>query len=521
MKITGARIFLLLAVASLYSAQALAQGRPPATGPLADFVNDPANGATDLQIQAGNAVQVACVALNGYAQDIGLQNGFDLTGTEGDLFERCNEMVMTAADLQGSTTTTRSLNIEGDELLAIMQQVSGEELHAQGTMSTRVTNGQFANIAGRLNALRIGGSSAALGGRVAATGTYDDPSRNSPTYQDVSLDSRMLTGGGAQDDADISGSRWGWFLEGSFATGDRDETVAENGFDFDSTSFTLGVDYLLDSGVIGASIGIDAYEADFNPSMVVSGGNVEVEGTSGSLFGALFRDRWYFDGILSFGRLDSDTARDAFYVSNNPACAPAPCPGVNTTLGGETEGDFVSAGMSVGYDYNRGNWDITPQLSLAYRDIGLDSYSETDPSGGGLALAYDKQEIKSLKSIIGVAFAGNFSRDFGILSPQFRIEWHHEFEDDPSRLIAKYAVEDQLAALGVQGAAGAGTFSFSNCISCFLINGDEIDTDFGVASAGLSAVFSRRIQIYGVIDTLLGLDHLSSTAFSAGIRGQF
>ena len=120
-----------------------------------------------------------------------------------------------------------------------------------------------------------------------------------------------------------------------------------------------------------------------------------------------------------------------------------------------------------------------------------------------------------------MSFTGSFSRDFGILSPHFRAEWHHEFEDDPARLFAKYAVENQLADQGVQGAAGAGIFGFTNCISCFLINGDEIDTDFGVLAVGLSAVFSRRIQVYGMIDTVVGLDHLTSTAFSAGIRGQF
>ena len=102
-----------------------------------------------------------------------------------------------------------------------------------------------------------------------------------------------------------------------------------------------------------------------------------------------------------------------------------------------------------------------------------------------------------------------------------RAEWHHEFEDDPSRLIAKYDVENQLALQGVQGAAGAGIFSLSQCISCFVVNGDEIDTDFGVVAAGLSAVFTRRIQIYGMIESLVGRSYLSSTGFSVGIRGQF
>jgi outer membrane autotransporter protein len=515
MKRISAKLLLLLFVSLQFSGQALAQSRPPASGPLADFVNNADNGSSDLQRMAGNAIQAACSGLNSYAQSIGLPNGFLLPAEQGDLFARCNEMVQTAAELQGNTSTTRSLGLSGSELNGVMQQVSGEEQLSQSTLSTRVTNGQFSNIAGRLNAVRLGGASAASGGRVAATGTYDDPDRRSPAYQQVSL-----SGGGAAGDADIAGSRLGWFIEGSYNTGDRDETVSEDGFDFDATSFTLGLDYLLNSGVIGFSIGVDDYSADFQTSTNVAGGDVEVEGTSGSLFGAWYKNAWYFDGIVSFGNLDSDASRVAFYVSNNPACIPA-CPGENRTLTGETKGDYVSAGATVGYDLTRGNWDISPTLSIAYRDINMDGYTEVDTTGGGLNLSYDKQEIKSLKTILGVSFVGNYSRSFGILSPQVRFEWHHETEDDPSRLTAKYAVEEQLAALGVTGAAGAGDFTLSSCISCFVINGDLVDNDFGLVGLGLSAVFSQRIQIYGIYDALIGMDHLTSNAFSVGIRGQF
>jgi outer membrane autotransporter protein len=48
-----------------------------------------------------------------------------------------------------------------------------------------------------------------------------------------------------------------------------------------------------------------------------------------------------------------------------------------------------------------------------------------------------------------------------------------------------------------------------------------IDTDFALVGIGLSAVFSRRIQIYGMYDALLGLDNLTSNTFSVGMRGQF
>ena len=509
--ITAGRIVLGFCCA-MFATQAYSQN-------LADFVNDPANGATDIQIQTGNAVQRACATLAG-------QGGFLLEGQEGDLFLRCNEMVQTATALQdptGQRPTPRDLGLDDSGLLSAVQNVAGEELFSQSTMSTRVTNAQFSNIAGRLNALRMGGTSAGAGGRVAYSDPYGDPGKSAPTFNQVSLSGNALSGGGAAGDYEVAGSRLGWFVEGSFNTGDRDQTDAEDGFDFDATSFTLGLDYMLNSGVIGISIGTDNYEAEFDTNMNVNGGGVDVESTSGSLFGAFYNRNWYFDGILSFGTLDSDTNRSAFYPSTNMCPVAAPCPGVDAQLLGSTSGDFFSGGATVGYDVNRGNWDITTSLSLAYRDIGIDGYTEVDPAGGGLTLSYGDQTVESLKTILGFSFSRAFSKSFGVLSPQFRAEWHHEYRDYPQRLIAKYSVEELLAAQGVAGAAGPGVFSLdtSECFSCFLATGDEIDTDFGLLGVGLAAVFSQRIQLYGVFDFLVASDHMSSSMFSVGLRGQF
>lgn len=505
MKTSSKTLLMVLGTWVCFSATAVGQN-------LSTFVNDPTNGATALQQNAGNAVQRACGTLAG-------QGGFSLTGAEGDLFERCNELVQTSQFLQGNSNVGRNLGLSSDELLGAIQQVSGEELLGQTTLSTRVTNGQFSNIAGRLNALRLGGAGAALGGRAAADGLNGND-RNTPAFASLSLDSHSLRGGGAASDPDIAGSRLGWFLEGGFSTGDRDQTAREDGFDFDATSFTLGLDYMLDYGVIGASIGIDNYEADFDNNLVVSGGSLDVDGTSGSLFGALYRGNLYFDAILSFGNLDTDTSRRAVYVSRNQMCSNAACPGENDTLVGSTDGDYLAGGATIGYDVNRGNWDISTTLSLTYRDIDIDGYSESDPAGGGLSLSFSDQTIESFRSIVGIAVSGSFSRSFGILSPQFRAEWHHEFQDTPDSLIAKYAVEESL---NVPGAAGPGVFSLNTaeCISCFQINSDEIDSDFALLGVGLSAVFSQRVQIYGMFETLVGIDNISSNSFAVGIRGQF
>src|SRR5687768_4674957 len=64
------------------------------TGALSFFVNDPLSASTDLQRQAGYAVQGMCTSL-------AAEGGLRLTGAKQDLFLRCNEMVETARVFQG------------------------------------------------------------------------------------------------------------------------------------------------------------------------------------------------------------------------------------------------------------------------------------------------------------------------------------------------------------------------------------------------------------------------------------
>jgi uncharacterized protein with beta-barrel porin domain len=498
MRIIKLFVLLLISAAGTSSLTAYAQN------PLIVFVDNNPD-STALQDEVANSVAAICPNLGGFGQAAGPQR---------DLFLRCNEMIQTAAELNGSPVFGRSLGISDDELLAALQQIWGEEQHSNGTMTTRLTNGQFSNIAGRMNALRLGGASGAIGGRVASVAPDHDTDRASPGYGMVSLDSRGLTGGAAA--GDVAGSRWGWFLEGSFNTGDHDQTAAEDGFDFDSTSFSLGLDYLFDSGVIGIAVGQDNYEAEFDNALVVTGGDVEVEGTSGSIFGAWFGDGFYIDGLVTFGSLDNDMARKLVYDSTGTNCAPPnDCPPQDRLLTGETDGDYLAAGASFGFETQRGAWDITTTLSVAYRDITIDQFDEIDTSGGGMGLRYAEQNIDSLRSILGIAFTGNFSREFGVLSPHFRAEWHHEFEDDPIFIDAKYIIEDNL------GTVPPGDFTGTACLSCARFGSDPVDTDFGLVGVGVSAVFSRRVQFYFMYDALIGVDNLTSNTFSLGLRGQF
>lgn len=480
---------------------------------LSDFVNDTSNGATPLQQGAGVAVQRMCVALNGAVAG----GGFNLPDDgQLDAYLRCNELVQTAAQRRGSTTTTRSLNLSAQELLAALQQISGEEVAAQGSMSTQVSAGQFANIGGRLSALRFGTAATAARGRVAALGAPGDSPDPRQSY--ASLTGGRALGGGAASDAEAPQVRnpWGWFLESSYGFGDRDATQNEDPFDFDSYSVTTGSDYNFGNGVLGFAVGYDNYQADFNKGLLVSGGDVEVKGVSGSLFGAWFGGGgWSLNGIGTYGKLESDVTRLALYPNLNPvACTPEPCAGASRSFTGSPDGSYVALGATLGYDFLAGGWQISPSLSASYRDVDIDGFDETDTApNGGLALRYQEQSIESKRSILALALARPISRPWGVLTPNFRAEWHHEFEEDARTLRAKYKVEDQLETSAAQ--------DFNCSVSCFSFLTDEVEADYAIAGVGLSAVFSQRVQVYLYYEAVLGISDLNANSLALGLRGQF
>lgn len=532
----GAATVLTAMAATLASSTAFAN--------LETWVNAPSTNANGNQKQIGTAVQNTCRELLKPVRNLSLSGA--ATSQAQDLLLRCNEMVHTANALEGVGATARSLGYTSNgQLLGALQQISGEELAAQGSLSTQVSSGQFANIGGRLNALRLGGASVGARGRVAAltpVGLTPDSTmtaslmRNSSQSLSLSGAAPYSTQNSAHDDAlnslDFSdrlysnltaantsspsagssgfASPWGWFTEGNYSMGDHEQTGAEDAFDFDSFSVTVGADYNFGTAVVGASLGYDNYKADFNTSELVSGGDVTVKGISGSFFGAWFPGNFGVNGIASFGKLSSDVERRVNY-SNQGGCANCGAP--LRTLSGSPDGDYIAIGAGVNYDFEVGALQLSPSVSFSYRKVDIDGYDEHDSAAnGGLGLRYDEQSIKSLRSIVGFQAAIPLSKGFGVLTPSFKTEWHHEFKDDARTMRARYLLEDTLQATAAPG---------SGCISCFNFSTDEADADFAVAGVGMTALFAQRLQTYVYYETLLGAANLSSHSIALGLRGQF
>jgi len=483
-------------------------------GPLDDFARN--NGGTSLQIDIADAITGICPTLVGSFGGIsGALAAPD--SPDKDITLRCNELVGTAAVFNDPATQgARTLGYtDSNDLLAALQQVTGEEIVAQNTMTVRAANSQFSNIAARLGALRLAAAASGTSGPATAF-NFDFNGMN--VHSDVGSSLGAFFGGGAQIDEPVALKPAGFFVNGSYNTGDRDASALEDGFDFDMLGLTAGFDYRFNTGVLGVSVGYDDFSSEFNPSALVSGGDIEASGMSASVFGLKDFGNFFVDAIVTYGQLDYDIGRILQYASSNndPTCQ---CGSQDRTLTSASDGDHTSVSVSAGWQWYQDEWLFQPTIGLSSRNYKIDGYTELDSdANGGMELRFGDQDVDSLQSVLGLQVSRAIPRGFGVLRPWFGVEWYHEFEDDQNVLQAKYAQEDVLAAsnpaLGFSG-------SLANCLSCFSISSDEPDTDFGVVGVGLSFVYPNFMQLLFYYEGLVGYENLTSNAFTVNLRGQF
>jgi uncharacterized protein YhjY with autotransporter beta-barrel domain len=528
---------------------------PPA---LAQLPPPPTN-ATPLQQIMFNAVAKMCVTtLDGNIYEDAKIN---------DLHDQCHA-IAGAALINGSTAP--------DSALGALQQVSGNEISTQGSLATRVSAGQTGNIAGRLNALRLG-SSFALTQGVSARADSPSPGNSALAaagprsfYFDRSLADLNGQGQGSSEaglvpvgnfqgsgsllttnyssdgsvrvaQADSGGSArpsgsgggllgagvanpWGFFVQGSYNSGRHDLTANEDPFDFHASSVTAGIDYNFGSAVLGASVGYDDFNAGLRASgTTVSGGSVQVQGTSASLYGAWFGQNWTFNGIATYGHLTTKLSRDVQYTvtyadgfdkqtipNNIDQCTGGTCTvTVDRTLRGNPSGRSFAIGATAGYQYSVNSWDIVPSLSLNYRRVSFDSFGETDPTlaTDGLAIAFGDRTIESLRSILGVALSRPVSMSFGVLTPIVRVEWDHEYKTAVRTIDAHYLYDPSCIP--------------GPCTSNFALPTDAPSGNYGIAGAGISVTLARRVQAFVYDEALFGYSNYHSNSISLGVRAQF
>ncbi len=304
---------------------------------------------------------------------------------------------------------------------------------------------------------------------------------------------QSLAGGGAS--GDVTFGPFGGFLNARYTTGNADQTAYQPGYDFDGWSFLGGLDYRFDDNLIG---GIALRYADGKVDYDNSRGDMTGNGWGVSLYGSYALDSGFFvDGLIGYAQNDYTLKRNINYTIGTETAA--------QVAKSDPNADLWNFNIGAGYTFYRNEWSITPSARLNYLQNKVDSYQETmsDPLGvgGSMALAIDSQTFTSFTSDLGVEIGKAISYQSGVLVPQLRIGWIHEFENG-------------------QQAVGARFVNDINDVPLFVLT-DKPDHNYADLSVGVSAQFAGGRSAFLAYNTLLGYDGVNYNAINAGVRLEF
>ena len=308
------------------------------------------------------------------------------------------------------------------------------------------------------------------------------------------------TSGAVQDTA-----RYGFFLSGRGSSWDRDKTTEERGSDGDLYGLQLGVDYrfteqLLLGVVFSYESGDSEFDGDAPGTNFVppsNDGKTDSDSYLLAVYGSYsLNDNAYIDGSIGYGLTDYDLERKAVFQESTRTL-----PQTNAVTSAEPDGGEFLASLGAGYDYSIEALSLGAYVRGDYVRTWIESYREDDDTASGLAMSFDRQTRDSLTTTIGGRGSYAASMSWGVLIPQLRAQYVHEFDDDEQDATARYLLDP-----------GGAQYRFS---------GSDPDEDYFELAIGLSAVLPGGWQPFAEFETLLGYDDLDRYSWVVGIRGEF
>lgn len=371
----------------------------------------------------------------------------------------------------------------GPLIRKLMREITPDEVIGQSSSAAEIVSSQFTNISSRLAELRGGaGSGISIAGLNARYGRQNIPV-GMLAYLNQSEDEKQATGV-----ADDFISPWGFFINGTFSMGERDQTGRELGFDFDTYGLTAGLDYRFNSKtVLGMALGYAKFDSEISTAARLDSQSYTLTG-----YGSFnITDRFYMDARISYGQPEFEQKRRVQFSIANKS--------FDRIATGKTQAGQYTLAMSAGYQFNQKAWSITPNASVRYVKTKIDSF--TEKGAGDFNFVFSDQEIESLVVSAGLRVSRAFSLNNGVLTPQFDFNYNREMENDNDFIEAKFimAPDDEL----------------------FLIETDSPDRTYGYAGAGLVFVTANGKQLYVNYRETIGLNNFSQGSVNLGGRFEF
>ncbi|MFD0724952.1 putative Ig domain-containing protein [Lysobacter brunescens] len=214
--------------------------------------------------------------------------------------------------------------------------------------------------------------------------------------------------GGSSGDVNKAFGIW---ASGMIRSGNRDGRNDTANVDFETDGVSFGLDYRVnESFVLGGGVGYGTDSSDIGEN----GSRSEGRAYTFALYGSYSPgDVFFLDGLWGYQKLDYDLRR--FVTSNG------------NFVNGNRGGSQWFGSLSAGADIAVGNaWQFTPYARVDVARATLDGYTE---NGDAIfALAYNEMEVDTTTGNAGVRIDYRRETTWGIFSPQFRMEYQHDFK---------------------------------------------------------------------------------------------
>lgn len=365
-----------------------------------------------------------------------------------------------------------------NEATQALSSLAADQINAQNSAASRAAGIGVAIVQSRLERLRL------------ASTPY-----SSETIEGLAGYRRPSPWVGGAASSDVTFGRFGGFLQFDYGTGDEDETAFQPGYDLDRWAMLGGLDYRFADNLIGGlAIRYAESDVDYDDDR----GDMSGDGWGVTAFGTYFLPNGLFvDGLIGYGGHDYTLKRRIDYTVSGQTA--------DQIAKSDPESDLWNLHLGAGYTLSQGSWSITPALRLNYLENQVDDYRErmvgNTVTGRSMALAIDSNTYTSFTSNLGVQIANAISYKGGVIVPELRLSWIHEFENDQERVGATF-VDDRNQ-------------------QPFFVLTNEPDHNYFDLGVAVSAQFARGRAAFLSYNTVLGYDDVAFHSFTGGVRLEF
>lgn len=191
---------------------------------------------------------------------------------------------------------------------------------------------------------------------------------------------------------------------------------------------------------------------------------------------------WFANVVGLYGWSDYDNVRAALGTLNIS----------------KNDGSHYTVRGTVGTDLRLSGFIVTPELGLQYTRVSTDAFTE---AGTVTALNVAADSSESLRSSLGARFAYDYRINGGVLTPEFRLAWLHEFSDGVRGINASFA--DITLPGSFVTATGSGL------------------RDRGVVGTGVSGRLGGTTKVSLGYDAVIGSDDSLAHQFTGRLKHSF